>query len=132
MAPKVFAPLFTGWRITNNLNEKEAAFLQVLHSYQQTILTALKEVSDALIDHQKTKEKLVIQNERIVASREYLKLANLRYFNGQNDYLTVLDAEKALFSTQLEAATTQGELFLSLVSLYKALGQGWDVVGEGL
>jgi len=123
---KTFAPLFTGWRLTNQLSESEAVLLQALHAYQQTILTALKEVSDALIDHQKAEEKLVIQNLRVVASRDYLKLANLRYFNGQNDYLTVLDAEKSLFITQLEAATTQGDLFLSLVALYKALGQGWD------
>lgn len=125
-----FEPLFTGWRLTNQLNESEAVLLQALYSYQQTILTALQEVDDALISHEKAKEKFAIQSKRVDALKVYLKLANLRYFNGQNDYLTVLDAEKSLFVTQLEEVSTEGDLFLTLISLYKALGQGWDVEGE--
>lgn len=124
---QAFEPLFTGWRITNQLNQAEAVLLEALYSYQQTILTALQEVDDALIAHEKAKEKYEIQTQRVEALKVYLDLANLRYFNGQNDYLTVLDAEKTLFLTQLEAANTEGDLYLTLISLYKALGQGWDV-----
>lgn len=125
-----FEPLFTGWRITNQLNRAEAVLLETLYSYQQVILVALKEVDDSLLAHQKAKEKFAIQTQRVNALKEYLNLAKLRYYNGQNDYLTVLDAEKSLFNTQIEASSTQGDLFLSLISLYKALGQGWDVEGE--
>ena len=124
---QAFEPLFTGWRLTNQLNESEAILLEALYSYQQTILTALKEVDDALISHEKAKEKLAIQRERVAALKEYLNLANLRYFNGQSDYLTVLDAEKSLFVTQLSEVVTEGDLFYSLIFLYKALGQGWNV-----
>lgn len=127
MGMAAFEPLFTGWRITNQLKESEAVLLQAIHSYQQTILTALREVDDALLEHQKSLEKLQIQTERVASLKEYLKLANLRYFNGQNDYLTVLDAEKSLFAAELVKAETMGDLYLSLVNLYKALGQGWDV-----
>lgn len=127
IALNAFEPLFTGFRRTNQLSEKEALFLQALHSYQQTVLNALQEVSDALIAHEKAKEKFQIQTERVASLQEYLKLANLRYFNGQNDYLTVLDAEKSLFLAELERSKTEGDLFLSLVSLFKALGQGWNV-----
>ncbi|MBX7066537.1 MAG: efflux transporter outer membrane subunit [Parachlamydiales bacterium] len=124
---QAFQPLFTGWRLTNQLNEAEAVLLETLYSYQQTILTALQEVDDALIAHKKAKEKYQIQTQRVGALKDYLNLANLRYFNGQNDYLTVLDAEKTLFATQLEASTTEADLYLTIISLYKALGQGWDV-----
>ncbi len=127
---QAFEPLFTGWRLTNQLRESEAILLETLYSYQQTILTALQEVDDALIAHEKAKEKYEIQKKRVEALKDYLKLANLRYFNGQNDYLTVLDAEKSLFLTQLEAASTEGDLYLTLIDLYKALGQGWDVEKE--
>ncbi len=130
IAIQAFEPLFTGWRITNQLNAKEAVLVEALYSYQQAILTALQEVSDALISHEKAKEKLDIQNARVQALEEYLHLANLRYFNGQNDYLTVLDAEKSLFSAQLERASTEGDLYLTLISLYKALGQGWAADNE--
>ncbi len=125
-----FQPLFTGWRLSNQLNEAEAILLEALHTYQQTILTALKEVDDALIQHQKAQEKIVIQNDRVASLAQYLKLANLRYENGQNDYLTVLNAENSLFVSQLEQVNTNADLYLSLISLYKALGQGWSVSSD--
>jgi multidrug efflux system outer membrane protein len=123
-------PLFTGWRLTNQLKEQEAILIETLHAYQQTILTALKEVDDALIQHEKAKEKIVLQEERVEVLAEYLELATLRYENGQNDYLTVLNAENSLFAAELEQANTQGDLYFSLISLYKALGQGWNTAPE--
>jgi multidrug efflux system outer membrane protein len=124
---QAFEPLFTGWRLSYQLKAGEAVLLEAIYNYQQTILTALQEVSDALVDHQKSKEKIGIQRERVAALQEYLRLARLRYFNGQNDYLTVLNAENGLFLAQLEEVNTEADLYLSLVSIYKALGQGWDV-----
>jgi len=51
----------------------------------------------------------------------------LRYFNGQNDYLTVIDAQSNLFTVQLSTGATAADVFNTLIDLYKALGQGWDV-----
>ena len=76
---------------------------------------------------EKSLEKLQIAKTREEALKVYLELANLRYFNGQSDYLTVLDAEKSLFVTELETVNIQGELYLSYINLYKALGQGWEI-----
>ncbi len=119
--------LYTGGRLTGQLNEAEAIFLKTVHSYQQTVLTAFQEVSDALIAHQKAKEKLEVQTRQVAALEEYLRLAQLRYFNGQNDYLTVVDSEKNLFVVQLSSQATAADVFSTLIDLYKALGQGWDV-----
>jgi multidrug efflux system outer membrane protein len=127
---QAFEPLFTGWRLTYQLKANEAVLLEAIHSYQQIILTALQEVDDALVGHEKAKEKLVIQRERVAALDQYLKLANLRYFNGLNDYLTVLNAEQGLFQARLEQASTEADLYLTLINLYKALGQGWDIPEE--
>lgn len=123
-------PLFTGGRLTGQLNEAHAAFMETAHSYYQTVLTAFQEVSDALIAHQKAKEKLEVQKKQTASLVEYLRLANLRYFNGQNDYLTVVDSEKNLFQVQLDTVTTEAEVFVTLIDLYKALGQGWDVEAD--
>lgn len=120
-------PLFTGFRLTNQLSESEAVLMQALHSYHQIVLTALQEVSDSLIAHEKAKERLRIQTEQVKALERYLELAQLRYFNGQNDYLTVIDAQTSLFRTQLLQALNESDVFITLVSLYKALGQGWVV-----
>lgn len=122
--------LYTGGRLTGQLHEADASFIATVHSYQQTVLNAFKEVSDALIAHEKAKEKLEIQKKQSDALSEYLRLAQLRYFNGQNDYLTVVDSEKNLFQVQLDTASTEAEVFTTLIDLYKALGQGWDVEAD--
>lgn len=119
-------PLFTGGRITGNLEEAKAIYEENVHTYLQTILTALKEVEDALIGYEQAKEKLEIQTLQIAALQKYLDLSKLRYDNGQNDYLTVLNAETSLFQVQLQEVNTQADQFLNLINLYKALGQGWD------
>ena len=126
----VSSPVFTGGKLTGKLSEAEAIYIQTVHSYKQTVLTAFQEVSDALITHQKTKEKLEVQIKQQAALEEYLRLAKLRYFNGQNDYLTVVDSEKNLFQVQLRTGLTGGDIFISLIDLYKALGQGWDVEAD--
>jgi len=119
-------PLFTGGRLSGNLEQAKAIYEENVHNYLQTILTALKEVDDALIGHEQAKEKLEIQVQQIAALQEYLDLSRLRYNNGQNDYLTVLNAETSLFQVQLQEVNTQADLFLTLINLYKALGQGWE------
>jgi outer membrane protein, multidrug efflux system len=123
-------PLFTGWKLTEKLSEAEAIFLETYHSYQQTVLTALQEVNDALITHKTAKEKWEIQNKEVAALTEYLRLSQLRYENGLNDYLTVLNAETSLFQVQLNQVNSQAQVFTSLINLYKALGQGWSVECE--
>lgn len=120
-------PLFTGWRLTYQLREAEAIKLETIHAYQQTILTAFQEVNDSLIAHQITQQIVQILKKQVAAYEVYLRLAFLRYENGQNDYLTVLDAQRRLFESQLDLAAARGNVFLSLISLYKALGGGWVI-----
>lgn len=120
-------PLLTGWRLDYQLREAEAVAMETIHGYQQTVLTAFKEVEDALIANKMTKEIVVVQTDQVAALSDYYKLAMLRYENGQNDYLTVLDAERALFRVQLDLAEAQANVFLSLIDIYKALGGGWVI-----
>jgi outer membrane protein, multidrug efflux system len=118
-------PLFTGWLLTNQLREAEAITLEALHSYESAILNAFKEVDDALIAHEKSKELFEIQTKRVSANTNYLYLAILRYNNGQTDYLNVLDAERNLFNSQLDYVSAQANCFLTIIALYKALGGSW-------
>jgi len=124
---RTFQDLFKGGGNINNFKRSQAVALEAVHNYQQTILTALQEVENALISHKKTKEKLEIQKQTSAALEEYRRLSLLRYENGQNDYLTVLDAEKGLFQAQLDQTSVQAEVFLTFIDLYKALGQGWQI-----
>lgn len=128
----ILQPIFTGYRLTAQLEAAEAQSREALHRYFQTILTAFQDVEDALVAHKKALELVEVLSRREFILKEYLRLATLQYNNGQVDYLNVLDAERNLFAAQLDLAQAQGDTFLSLISLYKALGGGWVVDAEAL
>jgi len=86
---------------------------------------AFKEVDDALADQKGTREQLKAQARQVETLKTYAGVACLRFENGYTSYIEVLDAERSLFNAELEYAQTQGNLFQSLVNLYKAMGGGW-------
>ncbi|MFO1372416.1 MAG: efflux transporter outer membrane subunit [Candidatus Competibacteraceae bacterium] len=118
-------PIFTGGALTGQLQVAEAVQKQALLNYQQAIQTAFAEVDNSLIAVKKLREQLKDEAAQVKALQRYLDLATLRYRNGYSDYLTVVDAERNLYSAQLQYVQDQGNLFIALVNLYKAMGGGW-------
>jgi len=121
----VFQNIFTGGRLTGDLHIANAQKMEALYSYEQTVLNAFREVDDALVVQKQSRERIVIEERRVADIQQYLSLSWLRYYNGQADYLTVLDAQRELFRAQIDLTQAQGALFVSVVELYKALGGGW-------
>lgn len=120
-------PIFYGGMLIGELNIAKAQYWEAFFSYEQTVLTALREVNDALIALKQSKELTAVEEDRVRNVAEYLRLAWLRYYNGQTEYITVLDAERQLFSAQIDLAKARGASVISLISLYKALGGGWVI-----
>jgi multidrug efflux system outer membrane protein len=118
-------PIFTGGALTGQLQVAEAVQKQALLNYQQVIQNAFAEVDDSLIAVAKLREQLKDEAAQVKALQRYLDLATLRYQNGYSDYLTVVDAERNLYTAQLQYVQDQGNLFTAMVNLYKALGGGW-------
>jgi multidrug efflux system outer membrane protein len=129
-AGSVTMPIFTAGSISGQVRQAEAQQQQALFQYQQAIQSAFQEVDDALISVQKSREQLVIQQRQVDALRTYARLARLRFEGGYTSYIEVLDAERSLFNAQLSYTQTNGVVFNSLVSLYKAMGGGWVVTAE--
>lgn len=123
-------PILTGGLLTGQLEAARAQKWEAYYHYQQTVLTAFQEVDDALISHQKSKERLSVEKNRVAALKDALHLATLQYNNGQVDYLNVLDAERHLFEAQLDEAQSQSDTFLSFINIYKALGGGWVIEAD--
>lgn len=123
-------PVFTGGGIAGQVQQAEAQHQELVARYQQSIQSAFREVSDALITHRKSREQLVAQESRLKTLRKYLELARLRYENGYTSYIEVLDAERNLFDAETAYAQNQGAVYASLVSLYKAMGGGWVAEAE--
>jgi multidrug efflux system outer membrane protein len=125
-------PLFTAGGIGGSVQSAEAQQREALLRYQQAIQTAFREVSDALIGHAKAREQLAFQDRQVATLRRYLELARLRYDNGYTSYIEVLDAERNLFNAEVSFSQTQGNVAVSLVNLYKAMGGGWVAEAERL
>ena len=118
-------PIFTGGALTGQLQVAEAVQKQAVLNYQQVIQTAFAEVDNSLISVSKLREQLKDEEAQVKALQRQVDLATLRYQNGYSDYLTVVDAERNLYSAQLQYVQSQGDLFRAMVSLYKTLGGGW-------
>ena len=129
-AGAVTLPIFTAGSIGGQVTQAEAQQQQALFQYQKSIQVAFQEVADALVSLQKTREQLVVQGSQVDALRTYARLARLRFEGGYTSYIEVLDAERSLFNAQLSYAQTQGVVFTSAVSLYKAMGGGWVIDAE--
>jgi multidrug efflux system outer membrane protein len=104
----------------------EAQKREMLATYQKTIYGALREVSDALIAHDRTREQRAQEEKLVGTLSESVRLSNLRYRGGLDSYLQVLDAERNLFGGQLTLAQLRLLELQTVVQLYRALGGGWQ------
>jgi multidrug efflux system outer membrane protein len=118
-------PIFTAGALAGQLQSAEAAQQQALFAYQKAIQEAFREVNDALINQDRTREQLHAQRRQVEALRQYAATAHLRYDNGYTSYIEVLDAERSLFNVQLQYTQTQQAEFQAMINLYLAMGGGW-------
>lgn len=105
----------------------DAVQAQALLQYRQSILTALGDVETALVNQEQTRQEGLALQKQVDALRNADHFARLRYSNGYTSYIDVLDAERSLFAAEVALAQVQGQLVLSLIDLYTALGGGWHV-----
>ncbi len=119
-------PIFQGGALRAQYRAAKARFDEANAAYQQTVLTAFREVSDALIARQKLSEKYVFDVQAVTALTSSVQLATERYLNGKSSYFEVLQAQQELYPTQRAAVQTQAGELIAVVQLYKALGGGWQ------
>jgi multidrug efflux system outer membrane protein len=121
----VAGPLLNATSLGYQVKVAEARTKQASLQYEKTIVTAFKEVEDALIATQKTREQRAAQELQVAALRSAFELADLRYRGGRASYLDVLTAQRSLFDAELALTRTRRTQLVSVVQLYKALGGGW-------
>lgn len=124
---KLLAPVFNAGSNRARLKAARAALEAETYSYQQTVLSAFKEVDNALTTFSKIRD---MRESRARLGRgpprSYMELANLQYINGVISYLDVLDAQRGYFDAQIGLNNAVRDELLSVVNLYKALGGGWQ------
>ena len=97
-----------------------------LAQYEKTVLTALEETENALVDFGRIRARRDFLAESVKSSKAASDLAYARYNDGAADFLTVLDAERVLLEAQDQLAQTETQTATALVAVYKALGGGWE------
>jgi multidrug efflux system outer membrane protein len=128
----VLAPIFTFGAIEGQVMASEAAQRDALYRYQQSIIAGFRDVEDALVATTKGRESQAAKGRRVDALQTYAKLAGYQYDAGTTSYLQVLDANRSLFSGQLDYVQTQTDVLTRLVDVYRAMGGGWvDIADEG-
>jgi multidrug efflux system outer membrane protein len=124
--PQVTQPIFTAGRIKSGVRLAQAERDQARIAYERSIQTAFREVADALIAHQRTRESRFEQAKLVTALEDRKRLAYVRYQDGVDTQLNALDADRDLFQAELTLAQIRNNELVSVVQLYKALGGGWE------
>ena len=122
---QLLGPIFNFGQNKRRVEIEEAITQQFLFQFENTILTAFREVEDALVEISTYREELAAIDRQLKSARNANHLSKERYDKGVSSYLEVLDTERTLFATDLQQSETH-QLFLNAyVNLYKSLGGGW-------
>jgi outer membrane protein, multidrug efflux system len=123
----VSMPLFTGGKVGKQVDVARARAEQSRYSYERTVLTALRDVENAVAGVRASRNQVAAQQTQVDALRRALRLAEMRYQSGASSYLDLLDAQRSLFGAELSLAQVEGQQATAAVTLYRALGGGWPV-----
>jgi len=124
--PSVNWQIFNTGKTLSNIELTQALQEQSFISYRQTVLTALQEVDNALIASAKERDHYQALSTAVAANRKALFLATELYTHGQTDFLNVLLAQRALYTSEDALVQSTRTVSANIVALYKALGGGWE------
>lgn len=119
-------PIFDGGKILGNFEFAKARQDELLQTYRKTIVQAFTDVDNALFSIKQTTIKLQLQRDVVNASRRAFDLAEQQLRAGTADIVTVLNTQLTLFQAEDTLSQAQLARLLAIVSLYQALGGGWE------
>lgn len=126
IGPQMTLPMFQGGRLRSNYKASKAAYDETLANYRKSILVALQEVEDSMVDVRSYNRQSSALDAAIKAAQETSRLADLRYQKGLASYFEVVDANRTVLNAKLLAAQVDGQRLMSAVAMLKALGGGWQ------
>jgi NodT family efflux transporter outer membrane factor (OMF) lipoprotein len=119
-------PIFDGGRILGNFEFTRARQDELLQTYRKTVVSAFADVDNALVSIKQTTARLRLQREVVAASLRAFQLAEQQLRAGTADIVTVLNTQLTLFQAEDSLWQAQLARLLAIVSLYQALGGGWE------
>jgi outer membrane protein TolC len=128
VGPTVQWRIFDAGRIRANIKVQDARQEQALAHYEKTVLESFEDVENALVGYAKEQTRLRSLEDAEKSSQASLHVANQLYANGLANFINVLDAERSMYQTQDQLVQSERAVAINLISLYKALGGGWETI----
>jgi NodT family efflux transporter outer membrane factor (OMF) lipoprotein len=125
--PSVSWNIFNYGRLKNQVRVQDARLEELVVNYQNTVLQAAREVEDGLSSYVGSRKQSQYLAESVKAAQRSVDLALVQYREGAVDYQRVLDTQQTLLRSQDAYTTVRGEAIAALISVYKALGGGWEI-----
>jgi outer membrane protein, multidrug efflux system len=130
LGPTLVWNVFDYGRLKNQVLVQDARFQQLYEQYQDVVLRAARELDDAATGFVNSRTQVDVLRDSVLAARRSLDIANLQYREGLVDFQRVLDSQRALFSQQERLVASQGGVAQNLVTVYKAMGGGWQAARQ--
>ena len=125
IGPRLAGPIFDAGRGKARVDAAKARAGEALAAHDKAAKQAFREAADSINAHVKTGEIITQQTNLVNSYKKVASVANDRFQGGASSYLEVLDAERSLFTAELELADARRDRLLSVVQAYRALGGGW-------
>ncbi|HJV65361.1 MAG TPA: AdeC/AdeK/OprM family multidrug efflux complex outer membrane factor [Geomonas sp.] len=126
--PQISVPIFNAGQNRANLKVAEVDTSIAVAQYEKTIQVAFREVADALARYGTVGGRLTAQQALVDASADSYRLSSARFSGGVDNYLSVLDAQRSLYTAQQGLVTLRLSRLANMVTLYKVLGGGAEPV----
>lgn len=125
LAGNLLVPIFTGKRLSAEVDRTRAVVDERLLAYRDTVLNAIKEVEDALVSEQKQREHIEALELQLDAAQKAFNEAGARYLKGLNEYLPVLNQIISMNNLERDIIQRKAELIAYRINLHRALGGTW-------
>jgi len=125
--PTVTWNIFNYGQISNNVRTQDARLQQLLVNYQNVVLQAAQEVEDSTVGFVRSQEQARFLNKSVTSALRSVDLAIIQYRDGATDFTRVLNSQQALIGQQDQSTVARGQIAQNLVSMYRALGGGWQL-----
>jgi multidrug efflux system outer membrane protein len=122
VSPTISWAAFDYGSLHAKLRARRAEADESLVQYEKTVLGALEETENALVNYREQQKRLASLIEQAASSRRAADLAGVQYREGVADFLSLLDAQRTQLEAESAVAQTEGEVNVSVVAIYKALG----------
>ena len=119
--------IFNYGRIKNRVRVQDARFQQLVVNYQDTVIRAAQEMEDTMVAFLRTQEEVKFLFDSVKAATRSVDLSLIQYREGLVDYQRVLDTQRFKTFEQDLLTEREGDVALNLISMYKALGGGWQI-----